>query len=119
MIKNTEKNLRMLDEEQRDRIITWILIVAMSAIFIVSTLHLTGVVKFAAVEPRVLYPVLSSVCCLAELGEAWNSAYAPAITNYDQQFVCPVSTTQCRIKAPQLTCPDPDIWHPLGYKFDP
>lgn len=63
---------------------------------------------------RIVYPLYSSVCCEAKNFGDWDSASYTNIASYMQSYVCPDSTTQCRVRTPQIQCPGMGWTYPLG-----
>jgi hypothetical protein len=64
---------------------------------------------------QLYYPQYASVCCEVTGDSDWVSATTLSSPNSATYFSCPDSTTQCRTRNPQLTCPGWSILNPLGY----
>lgn len=62
---------------------------------------------------KITYPLVSSVCCEAVGGTV--RASIAQIRTTERSWKCPSFTSDCFIRKPQITCPNPDWNAPFGF----
>lgn len=67
-------------------------------------------------QQKIYIPLYASTCCEEKGANDWISGTTINSQNNQQTFTCPDTTTQCRVRDPQITCPPSDwLKAPLGY----
>ena len=65
---------------------------------------------------RVYYPQKFSMCCDNVGDMNWVPVGDRQIDTYTKTYTCPSTTSQCRVKEPDVECPGISFWHPLGWQ---